>query len=421
MTTQVSGVNPRLQTKAITAIVTAVYAASVCAGEADTPDFSFHGFGTLGLVHSSENRADFTSSVFKPHGAGHSDDWSADVDSLLGAQVTADLTAQLSAVVQVISEENYDNTYRPHVEWANIKYQFTPDFSVRVGRTVLPTALLSDTRKVGYTYAWVRPPLETYRLAPLTNSDGVDASYRLRFGELANTVQLGIGRKDSGLSNNAGSVEIRDLWAISNTAEFGSFTGHIAYVKARATFPSLTRTLFDAFRLFGPQGAAIADKYDMNRTAIVVIAVGANYDPGDWFVTGEWGHLDSPSFVGNSTAWHVSGGYRFGQLMPYATYARAKADQLADPGLDVSTLPPFLAEPAVALNAGLNSLLSGNATQNTVSLGGRWDFMPNGCLKLQFDHVRIGAGSSGVFSNLQPGFQRGGQANILSATFDFVF
>lgn len=415
-----NGVNPRLQTNAVAAIITAVYTSSVCADAADTPDFSFNGFGTLGLVHSSEQQADFTSIFFKPDGAGHSDDWSADVDSLLGAQVTTNLTSKLVAVVQIIAEENYDDTYRPHVEWANIKYEFTPDFSVRVGRTVLPTALLSDTRKVGYTYPWVRPPQETYRLVPLTHSDGVDVSYRLHSGELTNTVQVGVGRHDADLPNDGGSIEARHLRVISNTTEFGSFTGHIAYLRSRATVTALSRTLFDVFRQFGPQGVALADKYDLNDATVSLIGFGANYDPGQWFVTGEWGHLKSRSFIGG-TAWHVSGGYRFGQLMPYVTYAQALGGKLSDPGLDVSTLPPFLAEPALALNAGLNSMLSSNSVQTTVSLGGRWDFIKNGSLKLQFDHMRLGAGSTGVLTNTQPGFQLGGQANIFSATFDFVF
>ena len=179
----------------IALLAMALYAAGARADDPGTPMFSFSGFGTLGVVHSSEDNADFTSSVFKPNGAGYSHTWSADVDSLIGAQVTANLTPQLSAVLQVISEQNYDNTYRPHVEWANIKYQFTPDFSVRVGRIVLPGFLVSDYRKVGYANPWVRPPLEVYSLVPITNNDGVDASYRLHFGEFTNTVQGAYGRK----------------------------------------------------------------------------------------------------------------------------------------------------------------------------------------------------------------------------------
>src|ERR1700684_422544 len=113
----------------------------LCAVSADTvPDsgssvFSFSGFGTVGETHSSEDKADFTASIFQPNGAGHTRIWSPEVDSLIGGQ--------LSAVVQVIAQQNYDGTYRPHVEWANVKYQFTPDLSARIGRVELPTFLFS--------------------------------------------------------------------------------------------------------------------------------------------------------------------------------------------------------------------------------------------------------------------------------------
>ncbi len=171
----------------IAMLAMALSAASAHAAEPAAPVLSFSGFGTVGLVHSSEQQADFTSSILKPNGAGYTHTWSADVDSLIGGQVTADFSSQLSAVLQVISEQNYDDTYRPHVEWANVKYQVTPGFSVRAGRTLLPTFLRSDTRKVAYTYPWVRPPLEVYHLVPASNINGVDARYRLRSGDITNS------------------------------------------------------------------------------------------------------------------------------------------------------------------------------------------------------------------------------------------
>lgn len=378
----------------------------------DTPMFSFSGFGTVGVAHSSEDQADFTSSLFKPNGTGHTRAWSADVDSLIAAQVTANFTPRLSAILQVISEQNYDNTYRPHVEWANIRYLFTPDFSVRVGRTVLPAFLLSDTRKVGYTYPWVRPPLEVYGLLPISNSDGLDLSYTLHLGELSNTLQIEVGQKDAELVNIGGTVEGRDTWGFSNTTEYGPLTTRISYQKSYLTIASLN-TFFDAFRQFGPQGVAIADKYDSDDKPFNFLGIGVSYDPGDWFVMGEWGHLDVHSYIGKRAAWYVSGGYRFGTFTPYVTYAQAKADNLSDPGLD--------APGAAGLSAALNSILGTKPVQSTVSIGGRWDFMKNADLKLQFDHTDIGAGSSGVLRNLQPGFQPGGTVNVFSATIDFVF
>src|ERR1700733_705380 len=208
--------------------------------------FSFSAFGTLGAVHSSEDRADYTASPLAPNGAGFTHDWSADIDSRMGAQVMARFTPQLSAMLQVISEQRYDNTYTPHVEWANISYQPTPDFSLRVGRIVLPTFLLSDSRKVGYANPWVRPPVEVYSLSPIFDSDGADVNYKIHLGDVVNTVAVTYGETTFG-APEGGRFSVKRLRVIADTVEYGSATLHIGYESSRYTYNALD-PLFDAFR-----------------------------------------------------------------------------------------------------------------------------------------------------------------------------
>jgi hypothetical protein len=375
--------------------------------------FSFSAFGTLGLVYSSEDRGDFTASPLQPNGAGYTRPWSPDVDSKLGAQVTARFASQLSAMLQVISEQNYDNTFSPHVEWANITYQPTPEFSVRVGRIVLPTFLLSDSRKVGYANTWVRPPVEVYNLDPIFNSDGADASYQMQLGDLVNTLVGTYGKSDFGVPQG-GTFEVRHLWVIADTLEYGAVTVHIGHQSSSYSYDALD-PLFNAFRQFGPQGAMLADKYDLDNKRAQVTTAGAIYDPGQWFVTGEWGERNLHSAVGKSAAWYLSGGYRLAKFTPYLTYAESKAET------NVSALPPYLAGPATGLNAALNALLATNAVQNTISVGSRWDVMKNVDLKVQYDHIDLRAGSDGTLINIQPGFPPGGSLNLFSITMDFVW
>ena len=40
----------------------------------------------------------------------------------------------MSTVVRIISEQNAEGTFKPHVKWANIKYDLTPDATIRGGR-----------------------------------------------------------------------------------------------------------------------------------------------------------------------------------------------------------------------------------------------------------------------------------------------
>jgi hypothetical protein len=69
--------------------------------------FSFNGFGTLGLVHSSDKQADFVSNALQSKGAGFTNAWSGTPDTTLGIQLNAAPTDRLSAVVQVKSQYQY--------------------------------------------------------------------------------------------------------------------------------------------------------------------------------------------------------------------------------------------------------------------------------------------------------------------------
>jgi hypothetical protein len=134
-------------------IIAAAVAMLVCvtaagAQTAEFPNFSFNGFGTFGVVRSDEDQADFASGLFVPDGAGYTREWSPEVDSVLGLQLTADLTPRFTGILQVISEQRYDGTYTPTVEWANLTFDITPDLSIRGGRMVQQTFMVSEYRKV---------------------------------------------------------------------------------------------------------------------------------------------------------------------------------------------------------------------------------------------------------------------------------
>jgi hypothetical protein len=399
-------------------LAAALHAAHAHADDGALPAFSFSGFGTLGVVHSSERLADFTGAATNASGAGFSRDWSAEVDSRIAGQVTAHLTPRVSAVLQVIAEQNYDHTFRPHVEWANIRFQVTPDFDVRIGRTVLPLWLYADSRKVGYAIPWVRPPVEVYDLVSVTSSDGIDAAYRMHFAGATNTVQLIAGGEES--KYPAATVKARELVAFVDTFEHGFATVKFALGRAQITVSALD-SLLDSFRQFGPQGVAIADKYRLADSPVEFAGIGASYDPGSWFVMGEWVGLKGESILGKKSAWYGSAGWRIDKFTPYLTYAKATADNLADPGLTLSALPPPLRGPAMSLNTALISNLRSNVVQDSLSIGARWDFRKRAALKLQFDHVRVGSGSTGSFRNIQPGYQLGGRVNLFSAAIDFTF
>jgi hypothetical protein len=393
---------------------------AACAQDGKGPGWTLSGFGTIGAVHSSERNADYTASVLKAGGAGATHRWSADVDSRLGAQLDYRLDRRWSAVLQVVSEQGLDNSYRPRVEWANVSYQATPELALRFGRIALPMFLTADYRKVGYAYPWVRPPVEGYGALPFTSSDGVDATLRWSAGPLRNASQLFYGREHVSLIAPL-TAQARGIVGISNSTDWGALNVRANVIGAEVT-TDIGAALFDAFEAAGPAGAAVARRYAIDHKQARVASIGMNYDPGNWFLMLEASRSRTESLLGATRSVYASAGVRLNAFTPYLSVARVRATSpTRDDGLPTTGLAPAEAARVAQLNGGLNLLLATIPQQTTQAAGVRWDLAANAALKLQYDRVTPQHGSRGTMINLTPAFRSGQTAHVASVALDFVY
>ncbi|MDY0961911.1 MULTISPECIES: hypothetical protein [Massilia] len=384
-----------------------------------TPVLKLSGFGTLGAVYADARSADFTASVLRADGAGHTRAWSPDVDSRLGAQLDLDLGAW-SGVLQVVSEQRLDGSYAPQLEWANIKYQLTPDLAVRAGRIALPVFLGAESRKIGYTIPWVRTPVEVYGSLPISSSDGLDATWRWSTGSVLHATQVFAGRTDQDLRNGL-RIKAEDIVGLSHSIERGAVSARLSAASGRLN-TAIGEELFTVLRRFGPAGDALANRYEIKDKRVSMVSIGMSVDPGAWFVTAECGRTRTDSLLGGGTSMYVGAGLRRGALTPYAGYAQVRADvPTRDPGLPTDGLPPPLAAAAGQINAGINDFLATIPVQSTWSAGLRWDAATNIALKLQLDRVRPREGSRGTLINNQPDLRPDRAVHVGSVALDFVF
>lgn len=379
------------------------------------------GYGTVGVAHANERNADYTASALHYSGAGKTTPWSVDVDSRLGAQLDATFDKRWSAVLQVVSEHNLQNTYRPRVEWANLKFQATPELALRVGRVALPVFLCADYRQVGYAYPWVRPPVESYGRMPITSSDGIDATLRWDAGTVHNASQFLFGR-DSLARVAPVKGKAARIVGISNTSEWGALTVHATVIGAKLTL-DIGAPLFAGFDAFGAQGKAVTGAYALDDKFVNIGNIGASYDTGAWFLMGELSRTNSNSLLGRTRSGYLTAGLRSQAFTPYVTYSQVhsvgpvKAD-----GLALGGLPPGYQPQAAALNAGLNAVLAAAIPQqSTISTGLRWDLHENIALKLQYDRVTPHHGSIGTLIRTTPGFNPDHAIGVTSVTLDFVY
>jgi hypothetical protein len=341
------------------------------AGQTVDQYLSFSEFGTLSAVHSDYGQADFIGNVVQPRGAGYSGSWSVTPDSDLGVQANLTLTDKLSGVIQVISRDSADGNFKPDLEWANLKYDFTADLSVRAGRILLPTFQLSDVQNVGYALPMVRIPLEFNYTDSAEDSDGVELLYRMKTGPVTHLLQVQAGYANENISGAQFGTVRAKIAMLSDSFAYGDTSAQLAYQHyEHAGYPRLRQNL---------------------------IGLGLTYDPGAYFLSADTNYTKN-TFLGSTVAWYVSGGARFGELTPYAFYASTHAHAVGSSGL-------------TALG-----------DEHSVGAGLRWDFIRNFDAKLQFEQVTlVSVDDTAAFANIQPGARPGDKANVVSVALDFVF
>jgi hypothetical protein len=337
------------------------------------------------------------------------------VDSKLGGQLDVHLDQRWSAVLQVVTEQRLDYSYRPRVEWANLTYQVTPELALRAGRIAMPMFIAAEYRKVGYAYPWVRPPIEVYGVLPLGSSDGVDLNWHWNGESTRSTTQVLAGRTDLPLYGGA-RLRGHAIAGLSHTVERGAFSARASLVTARLSL-SLFPELFSALDRFGPAGRDIARRLEVVDKRAWASSIGLNYDPGQWFVMGEAGRSKVDGYLGSTRSLYLSSGWRHRNLTPYAGYARVWGALPPGP----TSLPPSYGAVAGEINTALAVLMRKVPSQSTFSAGLRWDAAPNLAFKLQHECVTTRAGSRGMFINSVPDYQSGRTAQVSSAALDFVF
>jgi len=205
-------------------------------GLGGAPEVKLRGFGTIGVVRSTNSNADVMDNLSQPRGAGYSHKWDFGVDSKLAVQADAKFNNMLSASWQVMSQRQSDDTYRPHTEMGFAKLQATPDVSIRLGRIPAPLFMVSEYRKVGYVNPWVRQPNEVYFQVPYNSVDGGDISYQFSKGDFTGNFQVATGSMTPvGVPSDQKVSTLRGYQGFSTNfiGEYGPVTLRIGYSRTK--------------------------------------------------------------------------------------------------------------------------------------------------------------------------------------------
>lgn len=400
----------------VAAVLAAMATLQAQAGALDDGNLSISGFGTLAAAKSNSDTAQF---VRYNQSEGVGDSPRIGLDSNLGLQATYKMNDWLSGTVQVLTRKGPEGNFATDLTWGFLKAKINDEVSVRVGRVVVPTFLISDYQNVGYANTMMRPPIELYAQNPIENSDGIDINYQKAFGELNLTAQafVGVSRGKLYIASNTTTVaEYRAPDAgISVTGEYGAFIFRAAHARADLEINDLTalNALGNTLNAIGFRQLA-SDLNFKDGKKIAFTSVGMTMDWNNILLQSEYAQrrAKEPVYLADTNSWYAMAGYRVGKFVPYYAHAAVKGA-----GSSV-TVPAALAAAPAALRGAISSLMS-SQEQTTDLVGVRWDFAKSMALKVQLDRVKPKAKSGYLIHAPAAGTDKA--INVVAVGVDFVF
>lgn len=389
---------------------------------------TFHGFGSLGFTYNNDDDTTYLRNIAQP--GADIDDFSFEHDSRLGLQLNYQPGNNFSAALQAVSKYRYDRTFTPDVSWAYVKYNPDPDLDLRAGRLGLDIFFRSDSRDIGYSYLWARPPVDYYGQLNVSRFDGLDINRRFTvldgilrlkgfYGEANekfpafndSTVDFG-GSRIYGLLG-----EYQDTnWTVKlgvSQMELGDEGEDPAITELAQTLRSLG-TLTST-----PQAVSLASDLEMRDKNFTYYSLGIAYDEGPWRTQFAISHIDTETLVvPDNDAAYLSIGYNIDRWTPYLLLSYIKSEK---PGRTTGLTTPPVPAPDLALVDALvaEAQTGGQVDQQTLAIGARYDFDNNMALKMQMDYIHSEVNPSLVWYVNDNNWD--GDNVIFSVTLDFVF
>jgi len=388
-------------------------------------DWSFSGFASLGA-----GRVEDDGVLFMDYA---SDEWSFESDSVVGLHARGNLAERLSLTMQVVARGyNWDDTddFEPELDWLFLSYQLAPEWRLRVGRMRTPHYLYSETVDVGYSYVWVRPPVDVYApiLAPFSNFDGADITWLTDWNDASIDMQLLAGHMQR--SRDTLEIEVEPVVGGNISLQKDEITLRYSLTFDRSDIElGSYQPAEDAYRSFGPVDPVfdeLADALSAENAWYRYQALGGRWEHGDFALIGEVFDIQNldEGYDNPATGWYLSLQYKLGRFTPYAVAGQFENNFNSDTvdeilgsfnALSVGTIPEM--DRLRARNLALVRELS--YEQETWTLGLRVELLSNLSLKGEWQRFKFEDQTTGQL--LQTSHDVPGSTSVTTFTLDLVF
>lgn len=380
----------------------------------------------LGLplaAQASENQLNFfgslsyskTDSVFAKYRLAQGYEFSADksgtsvLDSRFGVHAKVNLLEGVNAIGQIHARRNSVDEVEWIAPWAYLHWQPELQYELMLGRFRHSLFMITDEMDVGYSWPWVRPPVELYSLTgESTYVDGVKLRYRNTLGGFTAAVETHFGKLHLDRKPRL-VVDNEKNYGVALSLSDGSLTYRVSWVQAHVSIEA--PRLNPLIHLINQQNPAILVDYQLQHISPQrYVNFGVRYEDGQWLVLTEAARLWLKTrFLPNKWAYYLTVGRTFDTLTPFVSVANQRMTGL---------------HPETRLS-GPTAAAIRQFEQNTVSdqfattVGVRWDFTAGMALKMQIEQIHQPSGSLGVQARPLPAGKE--RYALSSIVLDWVF
>ncbi len=242
--------------------------------------------------------------------------------SHVGIQFDASVSKKIDTTVILQAHGGKDN-FALDVEWGYADYNFDDHSKLRLGRYKAPFYMISEYQEVGYAYPWVSPPQEVYGTNPIEAVNGLDYVFQTSTAggmDVLFEVYAGNGSYEAVIQPNVADLSTSDPYNKGDIVDFDT--------KNMIGFNATLGTDAVKFRLGYMSTKVDAPSFGMNNASGSFGGVGLIVDWRNFLSYVEFVDRDTEDTTTMQMAFpdqragYATVGYRFGDFLPYLTYAK---------------------------------------------------------------------------------------------------
>lgn len=371
---------------------------------------TIHGFGTLGGSYNTNEHFIYRDTVFSD--VGSKEDFSFATHSKFGLQLETYLNESLKATIQGVVYQKKDDSIEKDLDWAYLKYSPNDNINFKLGRMRVPFFIFSDSSNINFTNIWTHTPKEAIIAAvPFSSYNGFETEFLHNFKEHNLSLQIYTGKGEDTIkaSSTDVEVELERATGFSLTDYYGDLKLRTSYIQIKNRFgiPPLEQL----YSFASMMGFEEIKNYSFEKLDVDLYTLGFTYQINNIFLASEYTLLDlNNNLLNTLSGWYISSGYQFDKIMPYLTYGQSNQKIASS---TIALPPPFY-------DAFDTMIKEFNFSQESISLGVRYDIYKNLALKTQVDRIFYDENRRTMYyrdGNEDPK----GHLDVFSITLDFVF